>query len=106
MSYKSPISVEFEDINKRIVNAVNTSIMRAAVQCRINVDQKELIKALEYDRKQYQQGEWDMFELVTSAWYGKQMYFRESGGMVYSRVSRKTMQQDAAVNEFLEMIGE
>lgn len=74
--------------------------------CTAYVDEKELAKALDYDRGQYQQGEWDMFELISSAWYGKQMYFREMGGMVYSRVTCKTMQQDEAVNEFLEMIGE
>ena len=103
MSYKSPIIMGFDDAHS--TTAIDDGIMRVVRQYYVNVDEKELVKALKYDRDQYRQGEWDMFELVTSAWYGKQMYFRESGGMVYSRVSRKTMQQDAAVNEFLKMIG-
>lgn len=104
MSYKSPISVEFEDALS--ATNIDEGIVRVLCQYHVNVDEKELAKALDYDRGQYQHGMWDMFELVTSAWYGKEMYFQEGGGMVYSRVSRKTMQQDEAVNEFLEMIGE
>ena len=101
MSYKSPISIEFTD---EIVNSINECIMRVVSKYNVNVDENELIKALDYDRDQYQQGEWDMFELITSAWYGKQMYFREMSGMVYSRVTCKTMRQDEAIDEFLERI--
>lgn len=54
----------------------------------------------------YQQGEWDMFELITSTYYGKQYYFREPNGMVYSRKSHKYMTRTEAVNEFLDAIGE
>lgn len=102
MSYKSPISVEFPD---EIVNMMNEGIMRVVCKYRVNVDENELIKALDYDRGQYQQGEWDMFELISSAWYGKQVYFLENSGLVYSGVTRKTMQQNEAIDEFLERIG-
>lgn len=101
MSYKSPISVEFPD---EIVNSINEGITRVVCKYHVNVDENELIKALDYDRDQYKQGEWDMFELISSAWYGKRMYFREMGGMVYSKVTHKTMLQDAAIDEFLERI--
>ena len=37
----------------------------------------------------YEQGEWDMFSLITSVEYGKQYYFHEKNGMVYSRKSHK-----------------
>ena len=104
MSYKSPINVEFGD--GLSAASIDEGIVRVLCQYHVNVDEKELVKALKYDRDQYRQGEWDMFELVSSAWYGKEMYFQEGGGLVYSRVSRKTMQQDEAVNEFLKMIGE
>ena len=51
-------------------------------------------------------GEWDMIELITSAWYGKQCYFVEKNGIVYSRVSNKYMSVDEAIKEFLMRIGD
>ena len=51
-------------------------------------------------------GEWDMFELITSTWYGKQYYFKESSGIVYSRASDKYMSVDEAIREFLDAIGD
>ena len=32
-------------------------------------------------------GEWDMFDLITSTYYGKTMYFKQDNGVVYSRYS-------------------
>lgn len=52
----------------------------------------------------YEAGEWDMFELITSAWYGKQCYGLEDNGMVYSRRSCETMKRDAAYMEFIDAI--
>lgn len=52
------------------------------------------------------QGEWDMFELITSAWYGKQYYFKEENGMAYSRKSHKTMTVHDAILEFIREIGD
>ena len=54
----------------------------------------------------YRQGEWDMFELITSAWYGKQYYFKEDNGMAYSRKSNKTMTVHDAILEFIREIGD
>ena len=51
-------------------------------------------------------GEWEMFELITSTWYGKQCYFVEENGIVYSRVSCKYMSVDEAIKEFLGRIGD
>lgn len=51
-------------------------------------------------------GEWGMFELITSAWYGKQCYFTEKNGIVYSGVSCKYMSVDEAIKEFLMRIGD
>ncbi len=47
-------------------------------------------------------GMWDMFLLITSTWYGKQMYFLESSGIVYSRMSCSYMKVEDAYTEFLE----
>lgn len=51
-------------------------------------------------------GEWDMFELITSTWYGKQYYFMQDDEIVYSRASGKCMSVDKAIDEFLSAIGD
>lgn len=51
-------------------------------------------------------GEWEMFELITSVYHGKQYYFKQENGIVYSRASCKYMSVDDAVKEFLDVIGE
>lgn len=56
---------------------------------------------------EYERGEWDMFVLITSTWYGKQYYFEESNGTVYSRKScRHLKDKEAAYKEFLDEVGE
>ena len=49
-------------------------------------------------------GEWDMFDLISSAYYGKGMYFKEDNEMVYSRYSHKHMTFDGAIAEFVSLI--
>lgn len=55
---------------------------------------------------EFERGEWEMFCLITSAWYGKQYYFMQDNGIVYSRDSGKYMTAQDAYNEFLDKIGE
>lgn len=50
----------------------------------------------------YEQGEWDMFNLITSVEYGKQFYFLEKNGMVYSRKSHEYMTREQAYEEYLK----
>lgn len=50
--YKSPIDVIYQDINMQFENAV----VRAVQKCDINVDKDELVRALRYDREQYEKG--------------------------------------------------
>lgn len=70
--------------------------------------QKELKRRKEETKKlsDYQMGEWDMFELITSTWYGKQYYFIQKNGLVYSRLSHEYITREEAFTEFLEAIGE
>lgn len=57
--------------------------------------------------KWQKQGEWDMFELISSAYFGKQYYFQEEeDGIVYSRHSNKHLTREKAIQEFLDIIGE
>lgn len=55
--YKSPIKtvvtdLQFRDIKERL----DSEIMRAVASAEITVDREELIKALAYDRDQYNKG--------------------------------------------------
>lgn len=53
----------------------------------------------------YKKGEWDMFALITGTYYGKQYYFLEQNGAVYSRASNSYMSREEAYYEFLNTIG-
>lgn len=64
------------------------------------------LPSVEPDIKYRKQGEWEMFELITSAWYGKQCYSMEDNGIVYSRMSCKHMTVHDAILEFLRSIGD
>jgi len=55
---------------------------------------------------QYEQGQWDMFESITSIYNGKQMYGLQDCGMAYSRQSHKCMSVKEAYGEFLDLIGD
>lgn len=52
----------------------------------------------------YERGMWDMFLLVSSSWYGKQYYFLQKDGIVYSRESGSYMTVQAAYDEFLKSV--
>lgn len=45
--------------------------------------------------------EWELFSLLSAVWYGKDAYFRQDDGMVYSRISGEYMTFDQAVDEFV-----
>ena len=53
-------------------------------------------------------GEWNMFTLLSSVWYGKQCYFEQDNyiGTVYSRLSGETMSREDAIQEFIREISE
>lgn len=53
----------------------------------------------------YQQGRWDMFETFSTIEYGKQCYFLQDNGIVYSRRTGKHMSFDDAINEFCNSQG-
>ena len=49
-------------------------------------------------------GKWELFDLISSVYYGKRMYFKQGDGIVYSRYSHKYMSVDEAVLEFVSLI--
>jgi hypothetical protein len=54
--YKSPIDVMIADIQHQIAQQQDEEIYKAVVSVGINVDKDELIRALQYDRRQYDKG--------------------------------------------------
>ena len=54
----------------------------------------------------YERGEYDVLALLSSAWHGKQYYFAQDNGLVYSRDSGKYMTLDEAITEFANEIGD
>lgn len=58
MSYKSM----FEIIRKEMEMQVENEVYKAVQKYDIHVDKEELIKALKYDRGQYEKGYWDAKE--------------------------------------------
>ena len=52
MSYQSPIEV----IQTQMRNKIEGEVYKAVMNVGVNVDKEELLKALQYDREQYQKG--------------------------------------------------
>ena len=72
MSYQSPISVFWDDMQIKFENDVYEAVQK----CNIDVDRDELIKALRYDRQQYEKGKadavrhgWWIFEEYPDGYY-------------------------------------
>jgi len=55
---------------------------------------------------QYELGQWDMFVTLSSAWWGKQYYFLQDNGWVYSRDSCGHITVEQAYAEFVKRIGD
>lgn len=54
----------------------------------------------------YKSGRWTMFNLISSVYYGKECYFIQDDGTIYSRISSSYLANIArAVSEFLDYIG-
>lgn len=50
---------------------------------------------------EYNKGQWDMFELITNAYFGKQYYFPQDDGTIYSRYSGTYVTKEDAIKEFI-----
>ena len=56
IGYESPITRIMSDIQTQIIKDGENQIFQAVQNCEIKVDKEELIKALQYDRGQYEKG--------------------------------------------------
>lgn len=58
------------------------------------------------DADEYNKGQWDMFELITNAYFGKQYYFPQDDGTIYSRYSGTYITREEAVKQFLDELND
>lgn len=54
--YKSPIKIEYEEITPKINDNIDRLVITAVLKTGVTVDKDELLKALNYDRGQYEAG--------------------------------------------------
>ena len=52
----------------------------------------------------YDRGRWDVLYELSCAYLGKQYYFIQGGGVIYSRYSCRYMTLDDAVDEFQKLL--
>ena len=65
--YESPINFIFGDIQTQIVKQQENEVYMAVQKCGVDVDKEELMRALQYDREQYEQGYEDAVNDITSS---------------------------------------
>ena len=59
--YKSPIEIITDQIADKVINDLNQQVFKAVERIGININPTELMKAIAYDRKQYECGYRDGF---------------------------------------------
>ena len=56
MMYESPIDIVLNDFRNMIIQQQENGVLKAVQKTGIIVDKEELLKALKYDREQYDKG--------------------------------------------------
>lgn len=55
-NYSSPVNVWITEVQQDFQKQVDEQVYKEVINVGISVDKRELLKALEYDRKQYEKG--------------------------------------------------
>ena len=71
----------------------------ACVCCPLFVEEDVSAEDIDAYIQRLEAREWDLFDLLSSAWFGKRCYFRQDDGNVYSRLSGEYMSLDQAIDE-------
>lgn len=66
--YESPINLIYEQMATNIARKIDKEVIEQTMKVGINVDRDEMIKALKYDRGQYDKGYADGLEAGKSKW--------------------------------------
>jgi len=77
--YESPVQLRFNKIQTELIKRENEMLIRAVQEVVPNVTEEELVKALRYDRGQYEKGFWDgreardaeILRCKECKWFGK-----------------------------------
>lgn len=62
--YESPINFVFGDIKTQIMRQQENEVYMAVQKCGVDVNKEELMRALQYDREQYEKGYEDAVKQV------------------------------------------
>lgn len=81
------------------MNPTDTIIRNVLSSVMDNINVAEAIEA-----EPVRHGKWEVFDDLSSAYYGKQMYFTQPDGTIYSRLSHGYMTFEEALSEFREAI--
>jgi hypothetical protein len=54
--YESPVHLVLQDVQNQIDQEIEQTVITAVRKFGVDVDKDELIKALQYDRRQYERG--------------------------------------------------
>lgn len=85
--YESPIQLMMNDMYNQIQVEQENTVYKAIQSIGVNVDKDELIKALNYDRQQYQKGFDDGYHSFANDFYCKLMeYSPDSKGNTLIRM--------------------
>lgn len=66
--YESPIDIIYNDIQYKVVEEFDKNVVSAVQSYGIDVNKEELLKALRYDRQQYEKGYADAKEEYLPRW--------------------------------------
>jgi len=84
MSYKSPIEI-IENMTNNLIQEKENYIVKEIWHMGVNVDKDELIRALSYDREQYEKGYADgMKDAIPIEWI---KHYKSIYGLTYSTLS-------------------
>ena len=102
MSYESPIELfQTEPILERIKSETDAYIIQSVWKLGVNVDKDELIKALKYDRDQYNKGYYDgrMYQppVMTNADKIRAMTDEELANFLMDVASRGGIQTESGI---------
>lgn len=106
MSYESPIEI----LQKQVTYEMEENVMRAVQSYGINVNKDELIKALMYDRQQYQKGYEDGCRAINISIYDrytvKHTYTYSYSSFDYDDLQTRTETEECEMNggEFLQNV--
>ncbi len=97
--YKSPVELITKQMNTQIEDYVFKAIQEVAV----NIDKEELIRALEYDRGQYDKGYRD--GLNANKWISVEDRLPESGGKYLVHYHDDITGEYVIIREYWEKVG-